>query len=177
MLLFASIGGESVGAEFNQTEVTRVPGTPAELAGLTLYNAESLSDITTASPKYVINLGAFWTLGKASINLVEKIYGPSSEWENDDGDNPTNTLEYFRTDVGVTPVTNLDLGYQFTNHFRMNIGALNLFDRYPNKLNGELRSHYDNLAYNDNLGVQQYPSFSPIGIDGGFYYARATFSF
>jgi iron complex outermembrane recepter protein len=167
----------SVGAEFNQTDVTRVPGTPAELVGLTLYNAESLSDITTASPKYVVNLGAFWTLGKASINLVEKIYGPSSEWENDDGDNPANTLEYFRTDVGVTPVTNLDLGYQFTNHFRMNIGALNLFDRYPNKLNGELRSHYDNLAYNDNLGVQQYPSFSPIGIDGGFYYARAAFSF
>jgi hypothetical protein len=25
--------------------------------------------------------------------------------------------------------------------------------------------------------VQQYPSFSPIGIDGGFYYVRATFSF
>lgn len=167
----------SVGAEFNQTDVTRVPGTPAELVGLTLYNAESLSDITTASPKYVVNLGAFWTLGKASVNLVEKIYGPSSEWENDDGDNPTNNLEYYRTDLGVTPVTNLDLGYQFTSYFRMSIGALNLFDRYPSKLNGVLRSHYDAPTYNDNLGVQQYPSFSPIGIDGGFYYARATFSF
>ncbi|MGB6310570.1 MAG: TonB-dependent receptor, partial [Steroidobacteraceae bacterium] len=159
----------SVGAEFNQTDVTRVPGTPAELVGLTLYNAESLSDITTASPKYVVNLGAFWTLGKASVNLVEKIYGPSSEWENDDGDNPTNNLEYYRTDLGVTPVTNLDLGYQFTSYFRMSIGALNLFDRYPSKLNGVLRSHYDAPTYNDNLGVQQYPSFSPIGIDGGFY--------
>ncbi len=167
----------SLGAEFNQTDVTRVPGTPAQLVGLTLYNAESLSDITTASPKYVVDLGALWTLEKASVNLTEKIYGPSSEWENDDGDNPTNTLEYFRSDVGVTPVTNLDLGYRFTGHFKMNVGALNLFDRYPNKLNGVLRSHYDNLAYNDNLGVQQYPSFSPIGIDGGFYYVKATFSF
>ncbi len=108
---------------------------------------------------------------------MEKIYGPASEWENDDGDNPANTLQYYRTDIGVTPITNLDLGYQFTHYFRMNIGALNLFDRYPDKLNGVLRSHYDNLAYGDNLGVQQYPSFSPIGIDGGFYYARATFSF
>lgn len=167
----------SVGAEFNQTDITRVPGTPAQLVGLTLYNAESLSDVSTASPKYVVNLGAFWTLNKASVNLEEKIYGPASEWENDDGDNPTNSLEYYRTDVGVTPVTNLDLGYQFTSYFRMNIGALNLFDRYPNKLNGVLRSHYDNLTYNDNLGVQQYPSFSPIGIDGGFYYVRATFTF
>jgi iron complex outermembrane receptor protein len=167
----------SVGAEFNQTEVTRVPGTPAQLVGLSLYNSTALSDITTASPKYVVNLGALWTLGKASVNLLEKIYGPASEWENDDGDNPSNTLEYFRTDTGVTAVTNLDLGYQFTGHFRLNIGALNLFDRYPNKLNGELRSHYDALSYGDNLGVQQYPSFSPIGINGGFYYAKATFSF
>jgi iron complex outermembrane receptor protein len=167
----------SVGAEYNQTVITRVPGTPAELVGLTLYNSESLSDITTASPKYVVDLGALWTLGKASVNLVEKIYGPASEWENDDGDNPANALEYFRSETGVTAITNLDLGYQFTHYFRMNIGALNLFDRYPDKLNGTLRSHLDNLAYNDNLGVQQYPSFSPIGIDGGFYYVKATFSF
>ena len=167
----------SVGAEYNQTVITRVPGTPAELVGLTLYNAESLSDITTASPKYVVDLGALWTLGKASVNLVEKIYGPASEWENDDGDNPANALEYFRSETGVTAITNLDLGYQFTHYFRMNIGALNLFDRYPDKLNGTLRSHLDNLAYNDNLGVQQYPSFTPSGIDGGFYSVKATFSF
>jgi iron complex outermembrane receptor protein len=145
--------------------------------GLTLYNATSLSDITTASPKYVVNLGALWTQGKASVNLEEKIYGPASEWENDDGDNAANALEYFRTSIGVTAVTNLDLGYQFTSYLRMSIGALNLFDRYPDRLNGTLRSHLDNLTYNDNLGVQQYPSFSPIGIDGGFYYVRATFSF
>jgi iron complex outermembrane recepter protein len=48
----------SVGAEFNQTEVTRVPRTPAQLVGLSLYNSTALSDITTASPKYVINLDA-----------------------------------------------------------------------------------------------------------------------
>ncbi len=80
--------------------------------------------------------------------------------------------------MGVTPVTDLDLGYQFARHFRMDIGALNLFDRYPDKLNsaaaGSLRQ---SPSYGDNLGVQQYPSFSPIGIDGGFYYARGTFSF
>jgi iron complex outermembrane receptor protein len=167
----------AVGAEFNQTGVTRVPGTPAELVGLSLYNATALSDITTASPKYVVNLGALWTAGKASVNILEKIYGPASEWENDDGDNPSNTLQYFRTDTGVTAVTNLDLGYQLSTNIRMSLGALNLFDRYPDKLNGVLRSHYDNLAYGDNLGVQQYPSFSPIGIDGGYYYVRATFTF
>jgi iron complex outermembrane receptor protein len=167
----------SFGASFNQTDITKIPGTPAQLVGLTLYNATAVSDLTTASPKYVLNLGGLWTSGRASINLWEQVYGSSSEWENDDADNPTNIPEYFRTDVGVTAITNLDLGYQLAEHFRINIGALNLFDRYPDKLNSVLRSHYDNLTYNDNMGVQQYPSFSPFGIDGGFYYARATFTF
>ena len=167
----------SVGAEFNQTVITKVPGTPATLAGLSLYNATALSDLATASPRYVANLGALWTYRKASVNLVEKIYGPASEWENDNADNPTNSPQYFRTDVGVTAITNLDLGYQLASDLKLDVGALNLFDRYPNKLNGVLRSHFDNLAYNDNMGVQQYPSFSPYGIDGGFYYVRATFTF
>lgn len=167
----------SVGAEFNQTAITKIPGTPAQLAGLSLYNATALSDLTTASPRYVANLGALWTSGKASVNLVEKIYGPSAEWQNDNADNRTNTPQFFRSNIGVTPITNLDLGYRFTGSFRVNVGALDLLDRYPNKLNGVLRSHYDNVAYNDNMGVQQYPSFSPFGIDGGFYYVKATVSF
>jgi len=94
-------------ALFNETDITKIPGTPAQLTGLSLYNATALSDLTTASPKYVVNLG-----------------------------------------------------------------ALNLFDRYPNKLNDVLRSHYDNLAYNDNLGVLQYPSFSPFDQNFGIHCAR-----
>ncbi len=167
----------SVGAEYNETQITKIPGTPAQLTGLSLYNSTALSDVTTASPKYVVDLAALWTSDQASINLTEKLYGPSSEWENDDADNPNNRPAYFKTDIGVTPITNLDLGYQLTGNLRIGGGALNLFDRYPNKLNGVLRSHYDNPVYNDNLGVQQYPSFAPIGIDGGFYFVRATFTF
>lgn len=138
-------------ALFNETDITKIPGTPAQLTGLSLYNATALSDLTSASPKYVVNLGVLWTSGKASINLLEKIYGPSAKWEND---------------------ANLDLGCQIAGYFRVNIGALNLFDRYPNKLNDVLRSHYDNLAYNDNLGVQQYPSFSAFDQNFGIHCAR-----
>ncbi len=138
-------------ALFNETDITKIPGTPAQLTGLSLYNATALSDLTSASPKYVVNLGVLWTSGKASINLLEKIYGPSAKWEND---------------------ANLDLGCQIAGYFRVNIGALNLFDRYPNKLNDVLRSHYANLAYNDILGVQQYPSFSAFDQNFGIHCAR-----
>jgi iron complex outermembrane recepter protein len=164
----------SIGANLNETTVTRIPPTPIELGGQTLYNATAISDLTTANPRFVINLDALWTRGAASINLQEQIYGPSSEWENDDGDNPTNTPEYFLTYIGTTPITNLEISYQLVQHLRLAIGAKNLLNRYPDKVNSTLLSHYDNFAYGDTLGVFQYPMFSPFGIDGGFYYVRGT---
>lgn len=47
--------------------------------------------------------------------------------------------------------------------------------QYPDGNNPEvLRIQRANL---DNSAVSIYPSFSPIGINGGFYYGRANFKF
>jgi iron complex outermembrane receptor protein len=189
----------SIGATYNDTTITKFASTPAALAAVTgglptneLYDPTAISDLTTASPKYIINLGALLTMGKLSVNLVEKIYGPSSEFENDDGDNggPTacvpkpGTLficpggfDYFQSKIGVTPITNLDIAYQMKDHLRFSIGANNLFNRFPGRLNAQLLSHENNFAFGDNAGVTQYPTFSPFGINGGFYYIRGTYTF
>ncbi|MGH8207926.1 MAG: TonB-dependent receptor plug domain-containing protein, partial [Steroidobacteraceae bacterium] len=167
----------SVGATFNDTVVTRIPVTPVQVGARGMYDATAISDLTSASPKFVVNLDALWTRGRATVILQEQIYGPSSECENDDGDNPSNTPEYFQTRIGVAPITNLDLSYQLTSHFKLSVGTKNLFDRYPDKYNATLRAHYDNFKYGDTLGVFQYPMFSPFGIDGGYYYARAALNF
>jgi iron complex outermembrane receptor protein len=165
----------SIGATYNDTSMTKLPGTPALLAGATLYDATAISDLTTATPKYIVNLGALWTYGKYTVNLLQKVYGPSSEWRNDNGDNPTNTPVYFKTRIGVSPVTNLDLAYQVQDHLRLSIGAVNVFNKFPNQLNGTLLAHYN--AARDNTAVGISPGFSPYGIDGGFYYAKATLTF
>jgi iron complex outermembrane recepter protein len=57
----------------------------------------------------------------------------------------------------------------------LSAGANNLFNRYPNQLNPALTAAY--YAYDDNAGVVKYPTFSPFGIDGGFYYVRAGYRF
>jgi iron complex outermembrane receptor protein len=165
----------SVGATYNSTTITKLPATPALLAGATLYDATAISDLTTANPKYVVNLGALWTYNKYTVNLLEKVYGASSEWENDNGDNSTNNPVYFKSPIGTTAVTNLDLGYQAMDHLKVNIGANNLFNHFPNHLNGELLARY--TAAHDNSAVFNYPQWSPYGIDGGFYYVKATFTF
>ena len=167
----------SIEANYNQTTITRMPPTPAALAGLTLYDATALSDLSTASPRYLINLGGLWTVRRLSVDLREQIYGPSSEWENDDGDNPANVPLYFKSTVNVTAITALDLGYRLHHHLTVHVGAVNLFDRYPNRYNATLLAHYNTFRYGDTLGVFQYPMFSPFGINGGYYYARASVHF
>jgi len=165
----------SIGATYNDTVITKLPAGPAQLAGAQLYDATAISDLTTATPKYIVNLGALWTYGKYSVNLLEKVYGPSSEYENDDGDNSTNTPIYYKSSIGVSPITNLDLAIQIQEHLKLSIGAVNLFNKFPNHLNGTELAHF--TAADDNSAVFNYPQWSPYGIDGGFYYAKATFTF
>ena len=134
-------------------------------------------------------------MGKLSVNLLEKVYGPSSEYQNDDGDNggtapgsvpacapKPGTLficpggfDYFQSRIGVTPITNLDIAYELKEHLKVSIGAINLFNRFPGRLNAEQLSHTNGFFYGDNAGVTQYPTFSPFGINGGFYYVKGTY--
>jgi iron complex outermembrane receptor protein len=165
----------SVSGAFNTTSVTRRPGTPAALAGAQLYDQTAYSELTTASPKYVLNFGALLQMEKLSVNLVEKVYGPSSDYENDDGDNPTNNPQYFEDKIGVTAITNLDVGFQFTDSLKISIGAQNLLNKFPNKLNSTILGR--ETAASDNAAVTQYPIFSPFGINGGFYYVKAVYKF
>jgi len=167
----------TVGATYDDTAITGVRSSPVQLAGQSLFGAEVLSELTTASPRYVVNLGALLTYGNWTVNLLEKIYGPTSDYESDDGDNPASQVEYFKSTIGVTPITNLYLAYQLTPRLRVSIGANNLFDRLPPLLNHTLLAHVNSFAYGDNAGVVQYPLFTPYGINGGFYFAKVTCTF
>jgi iron complex outermembrane receptor protein len=196
----------SIGATYTDTTITKYASTPAALSGGVtsagvpvneLYDPEAYSDLTSATPKYVINLGALFTSGKLTVNLVERVFGAASEYENDDGDNggtgagayPACTphpgtlficpgsFDYFQSRIGVTPITNLDISYKMVENFSVSIGAINLLNRFPNKLNSTLLGHEQSFFYGDNAGVTQYPGFSPYGINGGFYYAKMSYKF
>jgi iron complex outermembrane receptor protein len=62
-----------------------------------------------------------------------------------------------------------------TKALTLTIGANNLFNKYPDGVNpGLLAAQRAGL---DNAAVTIYPSFSPIGINGGYYYARLNYTF
>ncbi len=62
-----------------------------------------------------------------------------------------------------------------TDHLNFTLGAQNVFNKYPTKINGDLLAYYRS-AYSNGT-VSQYPSISPYGFSGGFYYGKVTYSF
>jgi iron complex outermembrane recepter protein len=159
----------SIAANYNHTKVTRIKEPPAQLAPQSLFNKRAISELETAFPEYRLVLGATWNLDKFSATLRETVYGESSAYENRD------STHFYKNTIGVTPITDLELAYQFTDRLKLSVGANNLFNEYPDQKNPELLKDYrDNL---DNAGVAIYPAFSSFGINGGYYYGKIGYSF
>jgi iron complex outermembrane receptor protein len=159
----------TVAGNLNKVKVTKVNLAPSQLLPQTLLDQTAISDLETASPKWRLNLGALWRSGAWTVNLRETIFGESSEWVQ--GDNGP----YYLNKVSTKAVTDLDVNYKFTKSFSVSVGASNLFNTYPDKLNPDLVADW--RSNGDNSAVQKYPSFSPFGINGGYYYAKANLTF
>jgi iron complex outermembrane receptor protein len=156
-------------ANFNKVKVTKVNLAPAQLLPQSLLDKTAISDLEDASPKWRLNLGALWRMGAWTVNLRETIYGTSSEDQSPDGGT------YYKTTIKTTAITDLDVSYQISKGLSLTVGANNLFNTYPDKMNKDLVTAW--RADLNNSAVQKYPSFSPFGINGGYYYAKANLTF
>ena len=76
----------------------------------------------------------------------------------------------------MAALTDLEVSYALPRGFRLTAGANNLFDKYPNKVDGNYAAALIN--FNRQGGAVQYPqAFSPFGYNGGYYYGKLTYSF
>jgi iron complex outermembrane receptor protein len=159
----------SLAANYNKVQVIKINQAPAQLQPQTLLDASAISDLETASPRVRVNLGALWKIGNWTINAREAFYGKSSALSSSDG------ATYYETEVKPTAITDLELSYQFNKAWTVSVGANNLFNQYPDQVNSQLLA--EQRANLDNSAVTVYPSFSPFGINGGYYYARVGVKF
>ena len=150
----------SLSANYNKTKITRLR-IPAAL-----YAEDARSTLEDASPKYKIIGGALFTMGGLSINLRETIYGKSSEVVIFGTTNPT-------VRVPEAAITDLEVGYDLSKAIKLSVGANNLF----NKKAPTMPNDASDMPI-DGARVLDAPlSFTPYGINGGYYYARINFSF
>ncbi|WP_336970189.1 TonB-dependent receptor [Sphingobium aromaticiconvertens] len=159
----------SLAGNYTKTKVTKnaIPG---------LFSAQSVSYIEDASPDYKIVWGGLFTSGRFTLNLRETFYGSSS-------------LLVFPAISGTpaytgvvksTPITDLEVGYDFTDHVTFSLGANNLFDKRPEvpKLLAGYTIPAGVSPYVNGSGAYNSPyGHGPYGSSGGYYYARIDFKF
>ena len=74
--------------------------------------------------------------------------------------------------VGSEITFDFEVAYNFTAEFTVTVGAKNAFDEYPDENNTDAGG----ITYAQIAG-SAYPTTSPIGINGGFYYLRGVYTF
>ncbi|MBT2187032.1 TonB-dependent receptor plug domain-containing protein [Sphingobium nicotianae] len=162
----------SVAANYNKTRVSSIGAPPSKVNQLQgIFDRYAQSAVTDASPKWRLNYGIFWQKGIFSVSLRESIYGKTKLLAS----RPANAnIDYYQH-VGTKGITDIEVGIEPKKGLKLAIGANNLFDIYPDKLPADIRQEQYNLS--STAYISQYPSFSPIGINGGYYYARVTAKF
>jgi iron complex outermembrane receptor protein len=159
----------SVAGNYNKVEVTKVNQAPAALLPQKLLDQSAIASLEKSSPKVRVNLGALWRKGDWTVNLRESIYGPSSNY------NSLDNVTYYETKIKTLATTDLEVSYRLMKSLTLSAGANNLFNKYPDKLNQDYVKAA--RAALNTAAVTQYPAFSPIGINGGYYYARLNYTF
>ncbi len=160
----------SLVANYNQTEVTHIRATPKALAdsGQQLFDKVAISNLETASPEFKVTLSQVYSRGPFSLRLANTLFGPSSRYA-DPGDG-----QYYLDRTGVKLVTDLDVSYRVRPNIKISAGANNLFNVFPNRVNA---AGLAASAAAGNPAVEIYPSFSPFGVNGGYYFARLSVDF
>ncbi len=164
----------NAGFNYNENKVTKEHPLPAVDASAfpgiqsqtTLLSPSAISALTTATPKEKLILGADWSLGQFSVTLRETVYGPTSELSV--VSNTTYDLK-----IPTTGITDLDVGYKIVKGLKLDVGAQNLFNTKPpiTPNNAAGRPESGSNVYGVPL------TFSPWGINGGYYYGRLTYTF
>lgn len=170
-LHFATMGDLdlSLTGNYTDTKVTKIAANPVQLTGQTLFDKTTISFLETAAPKYRVVATGIWFFGDLSVTLKEAYYGESSNLTSRTG------AVYYKNTISAKFITDIDISYKLPYGVKASIGANNLFNQYPDQLNSAYRA--DLFQANSNGYVTKYPTFSPFGINGGYYYGKLAYSF
>ena len=171
----------TVSANYNKTKITSLDLAPAQLTPRTaggvpaptpiaLFDPGAQSNLTTASPRVKVVASAFYTLDKLSATLRGTVYGKSSNFTTPDG------ASFYKQKIGTAFIGDIELNYKLTSNFELSVGANNVFNKRPPTV--KLVPGTTNFSLVNGGNVLDAPlTFSPYGINGGYYYARINFNF
>lgn len=157
----------SLAANFNKTEVTKsrplpdqLKGDPALAEGV-LFDREQRKRIERGQPRNKITLGLTYTEGRFTVNGRTTRFG---EVESADRLNPALDEQF-----DARMVTDISIGYKLGNFATITIGANNIANVYPEKLEKYGNTSFGRFIYSRNA--------TQFGFNGGYYYTSLVFDF
>ncbi|EQB18310.1 TonB-dependent receptor plug domain-containing protein [Sphingobium lactosutens] len=165
----------SLTANYNKTKITDNKNTA-------LFSAVSESYIEDASPEYKVVGNINFSTGPFSANLRQTFYGKTSILVRSALSAAAMNGQSIERDgvVKATGITDLELGYDFTDFVKFSVGANNLFDKRPEKpklLSGVTVLPGQSPYENGTTTWNSYYGHGAYGTSGGYYYARLDFKF
>lgn len=151
---------------------TRIHHVNTNAFGQPMASAQTIGYLTSAAPRSKIILNAYWAVGRWDVNIRQTRYGQTTSMLSYEDLAPA-AIRYSTTQFAQfvnTPVwlTDLEVGYRIDPHWHVALGANNIFNQRPRRLN----------PINNYLGPRMYDqSASGISIVGGYYYGRLNVSF
>jgi iron complex outermembrane receptor protein len=164
----------TAGYNYNDTVVTYFKGTPSNVltlsGGTPIFDRQSILRYERGAPLNKAVLSQTYDLGKLFTFMVrEDWYGKVLAAGSVTGANQPTTIGAVSTDQWLNPkwLIDVEATWKITRHLKFSVGADNLFNTYPTKLD----------AANNTSGLSQYSSFSPFGFDGGYYFGQLEVKF
>lgn len=171
----------TLSGSYNSNKITSVTAA-ARTRGL--FDYTSLSLLEHSSPKLKVIYGLNWAKGRFSATVRETVFGHSFVYYNPNGGAFTNasaldtpTPGYIKNEIGITGITDLELGVKLTQGIKIAAGANNLFNKKPPTV-AVVPGSGPRYTLSTAGNVYDAPmTFSPYGINGGYYYGRVEVSF
>ncbi len=154
----------SLAYNHNNNKVTR--------ANANVINGAQIANIRNLAPRDVAHFTASYSNGPFSLTARENYYGSwvnATDYGNSAGTAGSNggPLQRF----GAKTTTDLDLTYNVSKELAVSVGANNLFNTFPDKLNSNSIGLFPVVG--GSADGQVYPrNGGPFGLNGGFWYAR-----
>ncbi len=160
----------SVSGNYNETKVQRVSLAPASLSSIAIFDKGAISNLESASPKVKVVTSAAYKLGAFSATARGTVFGTSSIYSSPDGGT------FYLQRIGTAFIADLDLNYDITRDLTVTIGGNNLFNKRPPTVSLVPGTTNNTLVNGGNV-LDAPLSFSPYGINGGYYYAKISAKF
>ena len=151
----------TLAGNFNETEVTKVPGIPLVSIPVSpnfLFDRSNILAFEQGTPETKVVGSVDWELGEWSATARATYYDSVLVANNNA------SIDY---ETGDHTLFDLEGRYEFAQGISLAIGVNNLFDEYPT---------FTPAALNAPTGSVGYPQFSPFGFNGRFLYGRIGYS-